>query len=774
MPIGLHLAVQNSKILTPPKQDIPSSEKTPLWYKENAMYILSSYYRGVTGPISYNDREKTLTIRRYCEGNQNNEIYKKWLYGDKAARPGVASDTDTETTSSSIGAREGWMSVDFENILNPLPKYIDNLIGKFELQESEVHVDALDSMSNRTKQVKKYKVLAKKQFGFTDGQQDSMPDNKEDLDLFEEMGGLKEEYETGMELLLAHTAEISDIKEISRKIMLDFIRHKCAVAMNKVDIPLQKEKFENLDVIDVILEYSEPNGFKNTRFAGIPLQYSINELRTLTPLSEDQLRIVAESYSGMYGNPGSWNNDTPDETGRYQYDGFLVDVLYSLWRSIDRKNETVVEINNKVLESELKRGKIFEKDNKYYKYITRDESAIQTLHTCMWIVNSDHVFANGRMYDTPYNYTTREPEFPIHAYKIPGKSIGEIAKPICDDIEMTYLKLQNARAKAKPAGIAIEIGALTNLSFNNKKWTPLDIIKLYTHSGHLFYQATLHKGTMNERFIGVNPVQELKGGYDGALTTAVRDFELSFMILSELTGIDRTSSMSAIMPSPDSATETKLAVASTQDTLQWLYAAWIHIFNGLNRVGSIRIQELIRLNEDVNRGYYNVISDSAIKSIKEFANNPASKYGISIHARPSRKDVEDIKNNAGIAMNKGYIDGSAYSFIMMHVERPGGAKLMYHYLKILEKKGIQQQQEAAVINTKALADKEIAVEQQKHANMMELTITKGKLDIIAKIVDSDIQKGQAEQQAILDTLMQSINQMVAPPVQQAMPEAAPM
>jgi hypothetical protein len=210
---------------------------------------------------------------------------------------------------------------------------------------------------------------------------------------------------------------------------------------------------------------------------------------------------------------------------------------------------------------------------------------LKTIREGKWIVGTEMVFDYGKMNDVPFDFKTREPVLPIHVYKIKGKSVVENMVPMLDQVQMTYLRLQNAIAKAAPSGLKIDIGKMQGLTMGSKKWSPLDLIRLYTQTGHMLYNSSMVKGELTSGVMSSDPgkaIEELKGGIGNAVQDAISSFEMAFQLMSELTGIDRVSAVSSQDPRT-SAAETRIAAAGTSDTLYSIFSAWLKMYEDASK-----------------------------------------------------------------------------------------------------------------------------------------------------------------------------------------------
>ena len=715
-----------------PKHDIDPKKKTKDWmlgwcraiygqYVNNNTYYNNSWYSNITD------------LRRYALGKQDSAKYKDQILGGK----------ERDTTGQS--KRKGYVNVNFENIFSPAPKYMDVIEGQMESTEHTVVVTAEDENSGTEKlnakeamwfraQEKPFLEMMDDKLGIKRKEDDFMPESREELDLYDDMGGFKLRYEVAMEQALSHTFSISEWKQIKRQVIRDLATTNMAATMDYVDTYEGKVKFKYIDFAELIIEYSKDWNFSRSRWGAVVNYMTIEELRTSgCGLKEDQLRAVAQQYKDMYGNNsfGGWaDNVVKYDDGSYGYDNYRIPVLEAYWKSFDRSYKVRKKTEKgEIRVNQKKFGKIYDTDKK-----KTEEIDIKVIYKSNWIVGTDYVFDTGHMEDTPRD--GGEVKLPFHVYRIPGESIVSRMRPVLDHIELTYLKLQNAIAKAAPAGLMVEIGSLENISLGNKKMSPKDLIKIYQQDGTMFYRATPF-GSSTHNFNAGPPIMPHAGSLGNAVSEAIQAFEMGFNQISEITGIARNATAS-VDPSA-TATSQQLAVAATNNALKPMYAGYLSIKEGCSRNAALRIQILCKYNEDAERGYHSVIGKTDVNTLKDAGDTPAVKWGIKIEALPTEAIKAEIKAAAQNALNSGkngspILTMGEYLYISQKLESGSGFTQVRTYLAYKEhvsnQMAQQQQEENMRINAEEARKTEEAKKQAELEKMqMEADIELKKIQL---------------------------------------------
>lgn len=741
---------KNSSFANPSDDVSPVLKQTkPGWSLAKLKYIYSAHLNGQSG-IPYNFQSKIDTLRAYAFGQQDPNIYKPYFSADLGSQPELATSVDTTGSAQSKNnkGRKHFMDVDFESIFSPAPKYINNLIGRFSRIDYDITVKAVDSRSSGDREWKKWSVWAKsvsapflqeidQARGIPAGTKEELPQTLEELSIYESLGRFKLAYEVAMEKCLQFTDELSDEPELQKRVVLDLITANVGGHIDEVgDDGLVRHKY--IDPKDLIIQYSPRELFDKTEYFAYVKDFTVADLRNKLPhLTEQEIMTLARGYCGRYGNPSSLTERMSDVDDRYDYDAFHVPVLYGAWISTDSKYYTTrtkgdLKITGEELPDETGRVKIKNSETRKTK-----TQYLKTIYEGYWVIGTDYVFDFGRMTDVPFDMKTREVRLPIHVYKIKGKSIVELMIPMLDQCQMTYLRLQNAIAKAPPSGLKIDIGKLKNMTMGKVTWTPLDLIKLYTQTGHLLYNSSVTKGQFIPPGGGSGDpgkaVEELTGGIGTALTDAVQSFEMAFASLSELTGIDRASAVSA-QDARTSAAATKIAAAGTSDTLYPILSAWANIKRTAAECAALRIQSRCSIEDSP---YEPIIGLAGVMAIRQAASTPPIYYGIIMKAKPTDEERTEILSTATESLKAGLLTFSQYEFVAEALTRGGTLNETRAYIAFHEKQAREQAQTAGLQNQQMDTEKQAMLAQKKIEGELAVIDRQSQADILLARIETD-------------------------------------
>ena len=733
MPIHKIDSFFNGDAFNKPNIDISPKIKDndPQYSLDYAQYIYSSFYFGNNYGRYYN----YYGLRAYADGRQDPSIYKR-RFMDESQTPPIQTGS-VDFTNDEIDdmeqvnrARAHYMEVDFNKVFSPAPKFVNNLVGKFTKQSHVTTVKALDKRSVDKKTELKWSKWADAKLkpvfdaadelmGTPPSDAQPLPSNLQELELYDSMGGFRPRYEVAMEKGLVHTEDISDFGTIKDDCIRDFVTIGRACYIDRFDTTSQKVMYEYVDP-DILIT----DNFRKPSLFGIQKMFTIADLRIMLPeLNEEQFRQIAKNASNKFNNI-AWDESWETlENLTYGYDDYRVPVLYCAWETSDAHPHTT-RTNKKGEKRTFKEpidnnGDFIDKVAPFNKPNRKTVNKyIKAIYHCHWVMGTKHVFDYGRMNNIAFDPKTKQVHVPLHVSKLRGKSIMESMIPLLDQIQMTYLRLQNAIAKAPPDGLAIDIDAIKDVSLDGgkKAWDPLDIIRVRSQEGHMFYRGGVKEGRYNDPRSGSSygklPIEPLKGGLGTALDDAVKSWETSFQLIADLTGVDRVSSVTSQDPRT-SAEETKRAASGTNDTLQPVYSGWIKIKRDSARSAAIKIQVSCATNKDKTRGYVPVLGEAAAEALALAQAFPPAHYGFNIEPGPTAEEKAEIRRAAADAQAKGILDYSDYLLIVDQVLNNDGLNYAKQLLSWKENQAKREAERVAADAQNRQAENDAAIAQQK-------------------------------------------------------------
>ena len=629
----------------------PEYKKTKEWCISFAEGIYAKFLNNQSY-TSVEQMRRMEELRLYGAGAQPRGRYMDILIGDVNENPN----------------REGYYNVNWD-IFSPMPAFKRKVKGRMETQDHKISVTAIDPLSGTEREDQMWSAWFDATYGkIADeirqisgikpmiDEKKFVPESMEELEAFNSVGGFKLKHEIDMEKAVEYTEYVSDFKEIKRKLFSDLFDIGCAAYMDFVNYD-GVVMYKYLDFSRLIADYDREFGFKKSRFWGYLQFYTISEVRAYRPdLSEVELMSMARTFAQRIGNP-MWTWDFQNVvdyrdpiSNAYIYDNFRVAVLICEIQSVDTHFKELRQTKyGTTIYAKSEFNKFVEKPNK--KTVT---TSIPNIYYCEWIVGTNETLRHGQQHDIPRFGNKKQPRLSLHAFSIPGKSICESAMPILDQIQLTYLKYQNAMANAAPAGLEIEFTALNNINLGDGEMSPIELIKMKRATGDIVYRATTHSGKYNAP--AGPPIKQSAGGIGQFFDEIIRSFEIGFQFLSELTGIDRVSNVVG----EGTATEAKLSVAATSDSLQVLYGAYITLKESGAKNACSRIQIQIKYGDGYDV-YYPVLGRSSMEMFRISKESADRVYGLKLEAMPSSEFRNIMFQAANEALKPGK-DGENISY----------------------------------------------------------------------------------------------------------------
>ncbi len=709
-----------------PSDDINPSEKDKEWHIQAGRAILSEYFKNKT-LIGYDQTDMIRENRNYGNGQQSIGRYKDILT-EKSQDP----ENSRVPANASHSDRKGYINVDWK-IFSPAAQVKDYIIGLLEEMDYMVEATSLSPDAGAQKEEMKWRTWLRKETkdidefmqkaGSTRGASKGfVPSSLEELSLWEEMGGVKLAQEMAAEALVDHSFSISDWHEMFKDLISDAIDNKIIATKDEFDPVTGKVGCRWVDIENFICAKVGGEKFKGYPFAGEIVLKTIHEIRMEAqeggqPFDEADLRNIAQSSQNYFGNPNSkWNyfSGFDPKTSSYRYDTFIVPVFDFEYLSIDKefkryrkskssgKSHYYRSTFGKVVDTE--REKTVVNSREYYyggKLILTGDRGKQ----------ADYIYGVGKIRDQKRPSKTRAIGS-YHVMSIKGTSITERAKPIYDQIQLNYLKYQDALAKAAPKGLLIEMGSVAGIKISGADVTPYEVVNRYRKSGVMVYKFDMKLGhgvAMNQK-----PIQELEGGVGSQLQEFFKILEVEMIKLRDVIGIRQTDGQQAPRIGLGIA---ELQEAQANRVLKPMISSLKALKERTAHGMLFRLQIALKHNKDVYNGYYPVVGSSMLQAIKITSDITAENFGLKLIAKPNQQEILDMMNKAEqmAAPGKNGEAGITMSelFTVKRALYGGKPKLAQQYLILADSRRNERARKMAQENVIAVQNKEMAVNQQK-------------------------------------------------------------
>lgn len=712
---------------------------------------INSLYTNNKSGISALDRDKMALMRRYGSGTQPSSLYADYASSNNGLINSSGIDEDGNQITNTKSARNGFNHINDSNV-SLMPRIKNRVKGYVYGVDYDIVIDTIDDNSGAEKEDKKNamrvqmehgKFIAefKKNAGLPIDQPAYVPQSPQELELYASINGFKLNSAIAMEKLVKHTFEISNWDNVIRDLLLDDAMDlgymACRVYFDAEDY---KFKVKYCDPEMMVLPYNKYHDYSEMTWVGVYEQMTITDLRMELPdVKEEDLMALAKNSCGKLGNPqstlwDSYKGQSPD--GAYGYDDFLVMVLHVEW--IDEEFYSKVNYTSKngrksryIVESPEERKALKEKNKPNTQIVDYNK---RKLRSCSWIVDSDLVFDWGmaNFQDRP----TKNKVVPSYrVVRLNDKPLTELLYPVMDDIKIAWMKFQDARAMAIKAGYGLDFSMLQNIDDGDKKYSILDILKMWRESGILIFQ-----GSLDGKYEGgaTKPVTDIPGTAGVMIQESVALWNFALQKLQDVTGLSPTA-LGAM--SGGTAAEAQLSTSATVDILRPVITKMLSIKEMCSASTIRKIQLGIRFNDDISKSYEGVVGKNDMKILKD-AEKSQVQYGQTFEAKPDEEYKRSIIEAANISLQqrrdgKPGIDLSTWTYIMERIQGGGNLKelrLVIAYQETKAKEMLDQQNQNN-IKLQGQQNKELEqIKAQAAASMKQMEAEDAKMQFTRDII----------------------------------------
>lgn len=671
----------------------------------------------------YNGRESYHETKMYMLGKQSTNKYRKLL-----------SPRDAANGDSS------WVNINWD-ILPIIPKFRRIAIATLAKADYSIDIDAIDPLAQDDKKEfyadNAARIALRQEFEKQGLDKDMIPPPDMDVESIKELDMYMEySYKHRMATEMEQAIEV-----INTQNNFDAIRDRLIEDTHDYGICCTKDFFDAAGTVktrrvnpsNMIMSYSTSPTFEDVQYIGEVVEMTIADLKEIagSQISEIDYEKIANKYVGKIGNPGVLKDVNNDY--ERNYDGFRVKVLDLEFFST---NSLILEerTNSKgnLVVGRAAKAKPNRSDKKYSK------TDYKVVYQGKWIVDSDIFFdcelqtnmkrAKNSMTDVMLSYHIAAPDI----YQMSTYSIGEQMKPIADQIQIAWYKLQNVILRARPRGIMIELGALENvpLGRGGQALKPMEIIDLYNQTGNLVYRRLDDQGQASN----YKPIEELDNGIGNEATQYFNIISQNVQLLREIIGFNEITDGST----PDPRTlngVAKYASESTNNSLDFIKRAVRGLIERLSYSLMIRIQDSAEYGNI--KGYVRSIGSSSVEFFKLDPSISAYELGLSVTSKPTEFEKEKIGRRIEQAIQSGQIT-LADAMMVERLDNMKYAELMLAYRIKKNQEEVQKRSlEAQQMNAKVQQESALVAEQAKQQTIQ--VETEAKLMVLQKEKELDLQ-----------------------------------
>ena len=301
--------------------------------------------------------------------------------------------------------------------------------------------------------------------------------------------------------------------------------------------------------------------------------------------------------------------------------------------------------------------------------------------------------------------------------------------PFADQIQIAHLKMQQLIGKARPPGIAFELGALENVSKGDGgTFTPLEIQEIFDQTGNLYYRMQDDMGQPTQ----MRPIQELPNGVGRDMASLIQIYQYNLQMIRDVTGLNEVRDGS--LPDKDALVGAqKLALMASNNATRHINNGYFNILKRVCENIVYRIQDTSQYNPEFANAYFSALGDGVKTAVEILGDVHIHDFGVFVEVAPSEEEKMKLEQTIQIALQKNEI---RIEDVLM-IRQIKNIKLASQLMTLRRKKYLEEQAQQAERNAQMNA------KVQQESLMMAQQAKQQELQMQAEI---EMQKIQAKSQ----------------------------
>lgn len=677
-----------------PEHLIDPREKGKEWHLKMCKSIWHDYDRHRFGSL-YHGRDQYHTIAGYMEGRQRIDRYK-------------------EVGSSDKNNSASYLNLDY-SILAVAQKFIQICMAIMEKNNFNIRADAIDPLAQNENQEwyasKKAEILLREQVGPELSKKLGIAPKKGDAMDTEELDvqfGYTYQHQVSVEMQQIVNGifrQNNVYKEGRYQIRKNLLYYGVAGWKDYID-KNGKIKVEPVDVSKIITSFCKKRDFSDAVYMGEVLEMSMFDLKNMAGdafTDEEYIKIAqtAGRQDRGFSNYYQTFQDVQDER---------VQVMDIEFLTVDRK---IYQFGTTRYGNPAVSKAAFNRYGEEYK--RRDRNM---LYGAKWVVNTDYIFDIGPVKnikrsgaDLECVHFSRHIHAPVFT-DMEISSIGGFMKPIIDQIQLDWLKLQQFKANVMPDGFSIEMGALENIPLGQggSAFKPMDVLELLWQKGTLVYRKTDYYGN-DANYKPVEPnvfpgVEKAMGWFDS--------IQRNMQLLRDVIGLNEFTDGST--PDPKSLRHTaQAAQAGTNNSIYFLLNSEEKLLSSLSESVVTRVKDLADLGY-LGR-YEKMVGRNSVEFFSASPDIGTRDFGIRLVPQPTDEERASLLEDTKALIGADMVSFEDFVFLRnVNDLDAAGQVLAYRVNKRMERKrkeDIENQQMNAQVQIESANAAEQAKQQTK-------------------------------------------------------------
>jgi len=676
---------------------------------------------------------------------QRDEIHRRRLYG--MGMQGVGRYKEYFAVNGDMS----YLNLNWK-IVPVIPKYVDILSNglfqrDFSIKAVSVDPTSVEEKVNKRNSLetdmlaKDFIVNVKEKMGMDIGSVpiEQIPESKEEIDVKMEME-YKPDIEMAQELAVQTVFNENNYDYLVRsRVERDIIEAGIGVVKHGYN-PSNGIEVSYVDPMNFIYSYTEDPYFQDCFYFGEYKNVNLSEIYrqypNLTGEQRERLENVSSTWNNYYDmNFSTENNDGMDGKLGVLYFNFKTsrEKIWKKKKSTKGGVKVIAKTNDFVYKGTGDAD--FEKLTKIEEVWFEGVMILGTNILLDWKVCENMIRNKSNTRKAIPNYHCVAPKM----YKgIIDSTVNRII-PFADDIQMSWMKLQQIKQRIVPDGQYIDVEGIAGINLGNgQEYGIEDALNMYFQTGSVIGRGTGYGGEFNQSKV---PIQEIRhsSGAD-KISSLYNSIQISLDMISKAIGVNEA--VDGSNPDKNSLVGIqKMAAYSSNVATRHLLQSSMFLTKEIAKSISLRISDVLQFSKTKD-DLVRKISVSNVSSLEKVSNLYLHDFAIDIELVPDEEERAKLEGDISLEIQQGTL-GVEDKFAILNIKN---TKLAYKYLSVIKRKRIKERQEQKQAEIQAQTQSNVQSTQaasQSKAQLIQLE-SQGKMQLEQMMNDMSIQKLSAE------------------------------
>jgi len=624
--------------------------------------------------------------------DNRSEFHKRRLYANGIQPLGKYKEF------MAINGDMSYLNLDW-NIIPVIPKFCDIVSNGLSNRDYSIKAFSIDPVStdNRIKyrqmvekdmRTKDILLAAKEHLGIDafSVPQDKLPESPQELELHMQLD-YKPSIEISQELAIEAVRQENDYKDtIETRIVRDLVEIGIGAVKHRY-IPTDGIKLEYVDPANLIWSYTEDPYFRDCFYYGeyknVNMSEVYKEFPNMNPEERERIESIGSSWNSYYGiSSNTETNDTLDGKIGLLYFNYKTS-REKVWKK-KKSNQGGLKVIPKDIDFVYKgEGNTdFEKLTKIEEVWFEGILVLGTSVLLKWEVSKNMVKEKSNLNKVLPNYVVCSPKL----YKGNIDSLVSKMIPFADDIQMSWLKLQQVKQRVVPDGQYLDVDGLVDINLGNgQAYTVDDALNMYFQTGTVIGRSSTVGGEFNHAKVPITEIRHSSG--QEKISSLWNSIQISLDMIATVTGINQAVDGS----NPDKYALVglqKMAAYSSNVATRHLLTAMLFISKELSKSISNRMSDVLQFSE-TKQDLINKIGRTSVANLDEIKKMYLYDFDIFLELTPDEEERAKLEADISFEIQQGNL-GVEDKYVILNIKNN---KLAGSFLTIRKGRRMKEKQE---------------------------------------------------------------------------------